>query len=77
LIADKDAFGYASCVQIVPKSKGKKLVSVGGTGIYYSEDFGKNWTKISDDKHFYTFRFESNKVFYATGKNKLVRFDIK
>jgi photosystem II stability/assembly factor-like uncharacterized protein len=77
LIADKAAFGYASCVQFVPKSKGKKLISVGGTGIYYSEDFGENWTKISDDKDFYNFRFESNKVFYATGKNKLVRFDIK
>jgi len=77
LIADKAAFGYASCVQFVPKSKGKKLISVGGTGIYYSEDFGKNWIKLSDDKDFYTFRFESNKVFYATGKNKLVRFDIK
>jgi photosystem II stability/assembly factor-like uncharacterized protein len=77
LIADKAAFGYASCVQFVPKSKGKKLISVGVTGIYYSEDFGKNWTKISDDKDFYTFRFESNKVFYATGKNKLVRFHIK
>lgn len=77
LIAENEAFGYASCVQFVPKSNGKKLISVGGTGIYYSEDFGKNWTKISDDKDLYTFRFESNKVFYASGKNKLVRFDIK
>jgi photosystem II stability/assembly factor-like uncharacterized protein len=77
LIADKAAFGYASCVQFVPKSKGKKLISVGGTGLFYSDDFGENWTKISDDKDFYTFRFESNKVFYATGKNKLVRFNIK
>lgn len=77
LIADKAAFGYTSCVQFVPKSKGEKLISVGGTGIYYSEDFGKNWIKLSDDKDFYTFRFESNKVFYATGKNKLVRFNIK
>jgi photosystem II stability/assembly factor-like uncharacterized protein len=77
LIADKAAFGYASCVQFVPKSKGKKLISVGGTGLFYSDDFGENWTKISDDKDFYTFRFESEKVFYATGKNKLVRFEIK
>lgn len=77
LIADKAAFGYASCVQFVPKSKGKKLISVGGTGLFYSDDFGENWTKISDDKDFYTFRFESKKVFYATGKNKLVRFNIK
>ncbi len=77
LIADNDAFGYASCVQFVPKSKGKKLISVGGTGLFYSDDFGENWTKISDDKDFYTFRFESKKVFYATGINKLVRFEIK
>ena len=77
LTADKAAFGYASCVQFVPKSKGKKLISVGGTGLFYSDDFGENWTKISDDKNFYTFRFESKKVFYATGKNKLVRFEIK
>jgi photosystem II stability/assembly factor-like uncharacterized protein len=77
LIAENKAFGYASCVQFVPKSKGKKLISVGGTGLFYSDDFGENWTKISDDKDFYTFRFESKKVFYATGKNKLVRFEIK
>lgn len=77
LIADKAAFGYASCVQFVPKSKGKKIISVGGTGMFYSNDFGESWTKFSDDTNFYTFRFDSNKVFYATGKNKLVRFKIK
>lgn len=77
LIAENEAFGYASCVQFVPNSKGKKLISVGGTGLFYSPDFGKTWTKFSDDKDFYTFRFESEKVFYATGRNKLVRFEIK
>lgn len=77
LIADKEAFGYASCIQFVPNSKGKKLISVGGTGMFYSADFGKSWTKFSDDKDFYTFRFESEKVFYATGRNMLVRFVIE
>ena len=77
LIADKEAFGYASCVQFVPNSNGKKLISVGGTGMFYSADFGKSWTKFSDDKDFFTFRFESEKVFYATGRNKLVRFEIE
>lgn len=77
LIAEKEAFGYASCVQFVPNSNGKKLISVGGTGMFYSADFGKNWTKFSDDKDFFTFRFESEKVFYATGRNKLVRFEIE
>ena len=77
LIAENEAFGYASCVQFVPNSKAKQLISVGGTGMFYSSDFGKSWTKFSDDKDFYTFRFESEKVFYATGRNKLVRFEIK
>ena len=77
LIAENEAFGYASCVQFVPNSKGNQLISVGGTGLFYSSDFGNTWTKFSDDKDFYTFRFESEKVFYATGRNKLVRFEIK
>lgn len=41
LIADKEVFGYASCVQFVPNSNGKKLISVGGTGMFYSDDFAK------------------------------------
>ena len=77
VIAEKEAFGYASCVQFVPNSKGKQLISVGGTGMFYSSDFGKNWIKFSDDKDYFTFRFESENVFYATGKNKLVRFEIE
>lgn len=77
LIADKEAFGYASCVQFVSNSKGKRIISVGGTGMFYSDNFGKSWTKFSDDKDFFTFRFESEKVFYATGRNKLVRFEIQ
>ncbi|WP_396209083.1 WD40/YVTN/BNR-like repeat-containing protein [Flavobacterium sp.] len=76
-IADSSAFGYASCVQFVPHSKGKKIVSVGGTGVYYSEDFGKNWIHLSEEKDLYTFRFETEKVGYATGKNKLIRFELK
>lgn len=77
LIAEKEAFGYASCVQFLPNSNGKKLISVGGTGMFYSDNFGKSWTKFSDDKDFFTFRFESEKVFYATGRNKLIRFEIE
>ena len=76
-VADSSAFGYASCVQFVPNSKGKKIVSVGGTGVYYSNDFGINWIQLAEDKDWYTFRFESDRVGYATGKNKLIRFELK
>ena len=77
LIAENQGFGYASCVQFVPNSKGRRIISVGGTGLFYSADFGKSWLKFSDDKDLFTFRFASEKTFYATGKNKLIRFDIK
>ncbi len=76
-IADSTAFGYASCVQFVPHSNGKKIISVGGTGVYYSKDFGKNWVQLSDEKDLFTFRFESERVGFAAGKNKFLQFELK
>jgi hypothetical protein len=32
----KSRFGYASCIQYIPNSDGKSLVSVGASGLYYS-----------------------------------------
>jgi hypothetical protein len=43
IIAENQGFGYASCVQYVPKSNGKGLVSVGFSGLYYSSDGGTSW----------------------------------
>jgi photosystem II stability/assembly factor-like uncharacterized protein len=77
LIADNQAFGYTSCVQFVPKSNGKKCIAIGGTGMFYSQDSGKSWIKFSDEKEFYTFRFASKTKFYATGKNKIVGFNLE
>ena len=73
LVAENGGFGYASCVQYVPKSDGKQLVCVGGTGIHYSSDSGKTWIKIADDNGFYTLRFIDATTAIAAGKNKLVR----
>ncbi|WP_333601106.1 WD40/YVTN/BNR-like repeat-containing protein [Flavobacterium sp.] len=42
LIAENAGFGYASCVQFVPKSNGKQIVSVGASGLYYSADGGNS-----------------------------------
>lgn len=66
-------FGYASCVQFIPHSKGKKIVTVGTTGIYYSADRGETWIKISDEQDFYSIRFQNSKTAFASGKNKLVK----
>ena len=77
LVGEKKGCGYTSCVKYVPNSKGKKLVAVGGTGVFYSKDKGNSWEKISDETTFFAIQFESEQVFYATGKNKLVRFEIQ
>jgi len=76
LTADHAAFGYTSCVQFVPKSNGKKLIAMGGTGLFYSGDFGKTWVKFSEETELFTFRFASETKFYATGKNKVMEFEI-
>ena len=77
LVSKNAAFGYASCVQFVPDSNGEKLVSVGTSGVYYSQNQGENWTKISNDSDLYTLRFQNKSSFFAAGKNKLIRVQLK
>jgi len=69
------AFGYASCVQFVPNKKGRELVSVGTSGVYYSFDFGQTWKKTLEDKDLYTIRFENQHTAFAAGKNKIIRIN--
>lgn len=73
LVANKQGFGYGSCVQFVPNSKGKALVTAGANGIQYSDDFGNNWLQLTSDKDIYTIRFLNHKTVFAAGKNKIVK----
>jgi photosystem II stability/assembly factor-like uncharacterized protein len=73
LVGENKGFGYASCVQFVPKSVGKQLVSVGATGVFFSNDFGENWKLLSTDKSLYTLRFIDSKTAFAAGKDKIIR----
>ena len=77
LVGQNTGFGYASCVQFVPNSKGKALVCVGGTGLQYSSDSGKTWKKMLVDKDLYTMRFQNDSVAYAAGKNRVVELKFK
>jgi hypothetical protein len=48
-MAENQGFGYASCIQYIPNSDGKSLVSVGTSGLYYSMTvviLGNNWLLI-------------------------------
>ncbi len=73
LVGQNLGHGYASCIQFVPKSKGKQLVSVGLTGVYVSNDFAKSWTKVLDDTTLYSIRFLNSKTAIAAGKNQIVK----
>jgi len=77
LIADNQAFGYASCVQYVPESKGQGIVSVGASGLYYSSDGGLNWVHFSKDPGLYTIRFIDGATAIAAGRNKMIRIRFK
>ncbi len=73
LIAENNGFGYASCVQYVPNSKGEQLVSVGASGLFYSASSGEKWQKLLDDTSLYTIRFMDDSTAIGAGKDKIVR----
>ena len=77
LVAENQAFGYASCVQYVPNSKGRSLVTVGLTGIYYSNNSGNSWVKLSDDSSLNTIRFIDENTAIAAGQRKMIRLRFK
>jgi hypothetical protein len=56
----KSGFGYASCIQYIPNSDGKSLVSVGVSGLYYSYDSGNSWKQLATDSSLFTIRFIDN-----------------
>jgi photosystem II stability/assembly factor-like uncharacterized protein len=77
LIADNQGFGYASCVQYIPNSKGTQLVTVGASGLQYSSDGGKSWKQLSQDDSLYTIRFVNEATAFAAGKNKIIKIVFK
>lgn len=77
LVAEKEGFGYASCVQYVPNSNAEQLVTVGASGLYYSSSAGEKWSKLSDDKTLYTLRFLNDSTAIGAGKNKIIRLNFK
>jgi photosystem II stability/assembly factor-like uncharacterized protein len=77
LVSQHQGFGYASCVQYVPNSNGKGLVTVGASGLFYSNDGGDSWKQLSTDGSLYTIRFLDSTTAIAAGKNKLIRIQFK
>jgi hypothetical protein len=73
LISKNTSFGHGSCVQFVPKSNGKQIITCGASGVFYSKDSGETWTKILDDTDFYTLRFSGLHHVILAGRNKVTK----
>jgi photosystem II stability/assembly factor-like uncharacterized protein len=71
LLSKGIGFGYSSCIQFVPEGGGILVVSLGPSGIYFSNDCGDVWKKISNDGSFHTFRFIDERSAVLAGKNKI------
>lgn len=77
LISQNQGFGYASCIQYVPESNGKQLVSVGITGLFYSSDSGSTWTKFLENTDLFTIKFINSNTAIAAGKNCILKINFK
>ena len=65
--------GYKTCVKIRPKSKGKEIIAVGDQHIEFSSDYGKTWTKISDEKGLYVCEWIDRNTLVFAGKDRIVK----
>ncbi len=68
--------GYKTCVKIRPKSKGKDIIAVGDQNIEFSNDYGKTWTKISDEKNLYICEWIDENTLVFAGKDRIIRAKI-
>ena len=68
--------GYSTCVKIRPGSKGKEIIAVGDQHISYSEDFGKTWKILSEEKGFYVAEWINRNTVILAGKDKIAKMKI-
>ncbi len=76
LISKNQLPGYISCVQYAPNSKGERIVAVSTEGIYYSENKGELWHKISD-KSYYSIQFIDKNTAWLSGNNKIAKIQLQ
>ncbi|WP_307446980.1 MULTISPECIES: WD40/YVTN/BNR-like repeat-containing protein [Chryseobacterium] len=69
--------GYMTCVRIRPGSRGKEMIAVGDRHISYSSDYGKSWTKISDEKNLYVCEWTGKDTVVLAGKDRIALLQLR
>lgn len=65
--------GYKTCVKIRPNSNGKDIITVGDQNIEFSNDYGKTWKTISEEKNLYVCEWIDANTLVFAGKNKILK----
>ena len=68
--------GYTTCVKIRPKSKGKDIIAVGDQHISYSQDYGKTWKVLSEEKGFYVCEWLGKTTLILAGNGKIAKLKL-
>ena len=76
LVANGQLPGYISCVQYVPNTQGKELFAVSTEGIYFSNDSGNSWVKVSNEGY-YTIKFVDKNSAWLAGNGKIAKMVLK
>ena len=69
--------GYKTCVKFRPKSKGKDIIAVGDQNIEFSQDYGKTWKTISEEKGLYVCGWIDENTLVFAGKDRIVKLKFK
>lgn len=69
--------GYKTCVKFRPKSKGKDIIAVGDQNIEFSQDYGKTWKTISEEKGLFVCEWIDENTLVLAGKDRIVKMLFK
>ena len=75
MVSDNSAPKYVSCVQYVPNSQGKEVFAVSTNGIFYSNNSGTNWKKVSDESY-YSIRIATKNTAWLSGNEVISKMTI-
>lgn len=75
-VGNKELPHYVSCVQYIPGTDGTEIMAVSTNGIFYSNNGGNNFQKVSEEG-FYTLRFIDRNTAWLAGNEKIALLTIK
>lgn len=75
IVAENSAPNYVSCVQYVPETHGEELFAVSTNGIFFSNNAGENWRKVSNEG-FYSIRIVDKNNAWLSGHEIISKMTI-